>query len=314
MTIATASVSDRAPLDIDFAVIGGSYAGMSAALQLVRARRRVLVVDAGQRRNRCVDEAGGTAHGFLGQDHRPPGQIAADARAQLMRYPGVQWLAGTAEDAQAQPDGRLGFRVEGRSIVARRLVLATGVRDTLPPVPGLAERWGRSVFHCPYCHGYEMDGGPVGVIGAAPTAQHQGWMLPDWGDTTLFLNDAYAPTDEERAQLAQRGTRIEAVPIDRIEGEADVVLRDGRCIAMKGLFTQPCTQLASPVAAQLGCAMADGPMGPHIQVDAVQQTSVANVFACGDAARAAGNVTLAVADGAMAAMAAHRASMLDARA
>lgn len=313
MNTLLSSQPDGSVLDTDFAVVGGSYAGMSAALQLARARRRVLVVDAGQRRNRFVDEAGGTAHGFLGHDHRPPGQIAAEARAQLMRYPTVQWLAGTAEEARVRPDGRLAFRVDGRAVVARRLLLATGVRDTLPPVPGLAERWGRSVFHCPYCHGYEMDGGPVGVIGAAPTAQHQGWMLPDWGDTTLFLNGAYVPTDEERAQLAQRGTRIETVPIDRIEGEADVLLQDGRRLRMNGLFTQPRTQLASPVAAQLGCAMAEGPMGLHIQVDAMQQTSVAHVFACGDAARAAGNVALAVADGAMAAMAAHRASMLDVR-
>lgn len=153
---------------IAFAVIGGSYAGLSAALQLARARRQVLVVDAGQRRNRFVDAAGETSHGFLTQDGRPPAEIAADAREQLMNYPNVEWIHGTADDARVASDGRLEFRVGSEAISAHRLILATGVRDELPPVPGLAERWGRSVFHCPYCHGYEMNAGPIGIIAASP--------------------------------------------------------------------------------------------------------------------------------------------------
>jgi thioredoxin reductase len=296
-------------MQIDFAVIGGSFAGLSAALQLARARRQVLVVDAGQRRNRCVDEAGQTSHGFMSQDGRAPAAIAADGQAQLLRYPNVQWLDGLADKARIGADGRLEFRVGETPVGAGRLILATGVRDELPPVPGLAERWGRSVFHCPYCHGYELDAGEIGVIAASPLAQHHAHMLPDWGRTTLFLNGVYEPNSEERAALARRGTRIEATPVARIEGEADVVLADGRVLRMNGLFTQPRTAMASPVAEQLGCAMVDGPMGPFIQVGATQETSVPNVFACGDAARAAGNVALAVGDGVMAGMAAHRSTM-----
>ena len=296
-------------MDIDFAVIGGSYAGLSAALQLARARRNVLVVDAGQRRNRFVDTAGGTSHGFLSRDGQAPGAIAAEARQQLLQYPNVRWMDGTADEASVAPDGPLAFRVGDVQVRARRLVIATGVRDELAPVPGLAERWGRSVFHCPYCHGYEMEAGRIGVIASSPMAQHHALMLPDWGTTTLFLNGAYTPTDEERAALARRGTHVESTPIARIDGEADVVLQDGRVVPMHGLFAQPRTHMASPVAQQLGCAFTDGPMGAFIQVDMVQTTSVPNVFACGDAARAAGNVALAVADGVMAAMGAHRASM-----
>lgn len=294
---------------IDFAVIGGSYAGLSAALQLARARRQVLVVDAGQRRNRFVDAAGETSHGFLTQDDRPPAEIAADAREQLMNYPNVEWMHGTAEDARVAADGRLEFRVGREAISAHRLILATGVRDELPPVPGLAERWGRSIFHCPYCHGYEMNAGRIGIIAASPLALHHALMLPDWGSPTLFLNGAYTPTVEDLAAIARRGTQIEATPIARIDGHADVVLQDGRTISLNGLFTQPRTLLSSPVAEQLGCALEDGPMGMFIKVDDFKATSVANVFACGDAARAAGNVTLAVADGAMAGFGAHRASM-----
>jgi len=295
---------------IDFAVIGGSYAGLSAALQLARARRKVLVVDAGQRRNRFVDAAGETSHGFLTQDGRAPAEIAADAREQLMNYPNVEWMHGTAEDARVAADGRLEFRVGTEAISAHRLILATGVRDELPPVPGLAERWGRSTFHCPYCHGYEMNAGPIGIIAASPLALHHALMLPDWGSPTLFLNSAYTPSDEDLAAIALRGTQIEATLIARIDGHADVVLQDGRTVRMNGLFTQPHTLLASPVAEQLGCALEDGPMGLFIKVDDFKATNVPNVFACGDAARAAGNVTLAVADGAMAAFGAHRASMV----
>lgn len=295
---------------IDFAVIGGSYAGMSAALQLARARRKVLVVDADQRRNRCVDEGGETAHGFLTQDGRAPAEIAADAREQLMNYPSVEWIHGSASDARVAANGRLEFRVGQETISAGRLILATGVRDELPPVPGLAERWGRSVFHCPYCHGYEMNAGPIGIIAASPLALHHALMLPDWGSPTLFLNGAYTPTEEEVTNIARRGTQIEAALVARIDGVADVVLQDGRTLRMNGLFTQPNTLLASPIAEQLGCVLEDGPMGRFIKVDEGKATSVPNVFACGDAARAAGNVTLAVADGAMAGFGAHRGSMV----
>jgi len=121
-------------MKIDFAVIGGSYAGMAAALQLARARRQVLVVDAGRRRNQCVDDHDGEAHGFLTQDGRAPGAIAEEARRQLRRYPTVHWMAGQAEDGRVAPDGRLEFRVGDVAISAGRLILATGVRDELPPV------------------------------------------------------------------------------------------------------------------------------------------------------------------------------------
>ena len=296
-------------VETEFAVIGGSYAGLSAALQLARARRDVTVVDAGLRRNRFVDEAGGTSHGFLSRDGVAPGAIAAEARRQLLRYPTVRWLDGIADEATHGDDGRFIFRVGEERVAAARLVLATGVRDELPAVEGLAERWGRSIFHCPYCHGYELEAGPIGIIASSEVAHHHAIMLPDWGTPTLFLNGSYRPADDDIVAFAHRGTTVEAASIVRIEGIADVVLVDGRTLSMNGLFTQPRTYIASPIAAQLGCTLAQGPMGEFIQVDAMQQTSVPNVFACGDAARAAGNVAMAVADGAMAGVAAHRSTM-----
>ncbi|WP_199262394.1 NAD(P)/FAD-dependent oxidoreductase [Paracoccus binzhouensis] len=296
-------------MKVDFAVIGGSFAGLSAALQLARARRDVLVIDAGQRRNRFVDEAGGHSHGFLTRDGQSPGAIAAEGRSQLLRYPNVQWLNGLAEDACRGSDGRFEFRVASKVVSARRLILAVGVRDELPPVPGLVERWGCSVFHCPYCHGYELDAGPIGIVAASPMAQHHALMLPDWGKPTLFLNGAYTPTQEDLAALDRRGTCVESTPIDRIEGAADVVLADGRILSMKGLFTQTRAHLSSPVAQQLGCEIEEGPLGAFIKVNSAQETSVPGVFACGDAARAAGSVALAVGDGALAGLAAHRSTL-----
>ena len=289
----------------DAIVIGGSYAGLSAALQLARARRRVLVIDAGLRRNRFAS----ASHGFLGQDGRAPGDIAAEGKAQLLAYPNVRWLDGTVWRAEAQGAG---FGVDldnGHTEQARTLVIASGVVDELPAIEGLAERWGRGVFHCPYCHGYELDNGRIGVLAVSEMSMHHALMLPDWGSTTLFLNEAFVPDEAQRAALAARGVAVEAGAVARLVDTATVELSDGRRFAMDGLFTMARTHIASPVASQLGCAMDEGPTGAFIRTDAMQATSVPGVFACGDAARAAGNVAISVGAGAMAGASAHRTLM-----
>lgn len=290
-------------MSYDAIIIGGSYAGLSAGLQLARARRRVLVVDAGARRNRFASHS----HGFLGQDGRPPEEIAADGRAELMDYPNVTWTVGEATAADSEGDG---FRVtlgSGEVEQGRRLILAGGVRDELPPVDGLAERWGRSVFHCPYCHGYELDLGRIGVLAVSPMSMHHAMMLPDWGSTTLFTNGAFIPDAEQLEQLARRGVVVEPDAVKSIGGErADINLADGRCVALDGLFVLPRTHINSPLAEQLGCALNDGPMGRYLQVTETQETSVPGVFACGDAALVAGSVALAVGTGARAGAGAHQ--------
>lgn len=288
--------------DFDVIIIGGSYAGLSAAMQLGRARRRVLVIDAGRRRNRFAT----TAHGFLGQDGRPPADIVTDARTQVLAYPTVQWLEGTVSQAVAAGDGFAVTEEAGHILHGRRIVLAPGVVDELPDVEGLAERWGRSVFHCPYCHGYELQRGRIGVLATGPHAYHHAMLLPDWGEVTLFTNGVYVPDEVQAADLSARGVTIEAAPVVRIVDTATVQLGDGRLMSLAGLFTASRTHVASPVAAQLGCAFDEGPLGTFIRTDATKATSVAGVFACGDAARGAGNVAFAVGDGAQAGAAAHR--------
>ena len=284
-------------------IIGGSYAGLAAGLQLARARRRVLVIDAGRRRNRFA----GASHGFLTQDGTPAAEVAAKARSQLLAYDTVEWLSGEATQAAATEEG---FRVvgsTGEERTGKRLILALGVKDDLPAIPGLEERWGRSVFHCPYCHGYELDRGRIGVLAVSPKSLHHAMMLPDWGETTFFLNGAFSPDADEAAQLRRRGVTIDDGIIDRLEGEgATIAMRDGRSVPLDGLFTLTQTSVASPIAEQLGCASDEGPTGAVIRTDRLKATTVPGVFACGDAARMAGSVTFAVADGALAGMAAHQ--------
>lgn len=291
----------------DVIIVGGSYAGLSAGLPLARARRKVLVVDAGLRRNRFA----ATSHGFLTQDGSTPEEIAAEGRAQLMDYATVDWLSGEVAELAATEEGFAGKLKDGTAIAGRRVILASGVRDELPALPGLAERWGRQVFHCPYCHGYELDQGEIGVLATSALSLHHALMLPDWGPTTFFLNGEFAPDEAQRAQLAARGVKIEAGLVTELAGDAglQVQMQDGRSIPLAGLFALSRTEQTSPLAAQLGCALEDGPMGRFIRTDEMRGTTVPGVWACGDAARQAGSVTLAVADGNMAGVAAHRSLM-----
>jgi thioredoxin reductase len=285
----------------DVIIVGGSYAGLSAGLQLARARRKVLMIDAGQRRNRFA----ATSHGFLGQDGQAPGVIAAEGRSQLMEYPTVTWVQDSVLEAVAQQGG---FSVRTQcngEFKAQRLILATGVVDDLPAVEGLQERWGTRVFHCPYCHGYELDQGRIGVLATSPLAMHHALMLPDWGTTTLFTNGVFTPDAEQQAQLDRRGVAVESTQVTRISGDrADLELADGRVIALDGVFTMTRTRI-SPLAAQLGCELVDGPSGAYLHTNDMRQTSVSGVFACGDTSLAAGSVALAVGEGVRAGVGAH---------
>lgn len=292
----------------DTIIIGGSYSGMAAALQLARARRKIAVIDAGSRRNRFASRS----HGFLSRDGQSPAGIAHEARGQLLAYPTVTWIEGEALEASGSSDD---FRVAlsaGEPVRGRRLILAHGVRDELPDLPGLAGLWGRHAFHCPYCHGYELDGDRIGVLGVGPLSMHQALMLPDWGPTTFFTNGALQPNEQELRQLAARGTAIEPAKVlgaEEAGGGVALRLADGRAVELAGLFVATKLHLSSPLAQALGCAVDHGPMGETIRTNEMKETTVPGVFACGDAARPAGNLSFAVADGVMAGAAAHRTLM-----
>jgi thioredoxin reductase len=295
----------------DVIVVGGSFAGLSAAMQLARARRRVLVVDAGRPRNRFAH----AAHGFLGQDGRTPAQILETARAQLLAYPTVELRHDEAEHAAACDGAFEVALASGGRARARRLVLATGVVDELPDLPGLRERWGASVLHCPYCHGYEVADGRLGVLAVGEPSLHQALLLPDWsGTVTLFTHGTFQPTDAQRDALAARGVRVEPRRVAGLVGAAPALdgvrLEDGEVVALDALFTGSRTHMASPLAGQLGCAFDDGPFGPVIRTDAWKESTVPGVYAAGDAARVPHNATWASADGVTAGVGAHRSLAL----
>lgn len=289
----------------DVVIVGGSYAGMSAALQLVRARRTVLVIDGGAPRNRNAR----VAHGFLGREGMPPAEIAVQARQELLAYPTLTWLDGIATGASVTPETTFTVSCEcGQVVTADRLILAYGVTDALPDIDGVAERWGRSVLHCPYCHGYELYEGRIGVIGCSDDGgAGQALLLCDWGQVTLFCSEADTRIDAgQRRRLDDCGVVIEATPVHCVEDKATVVLDDGRRLSMDALFVSPRSTLSSDLAEQLGCELKDAGC---ITADSAKQTTVPGVFACGDAARMAGNIALAVGEGALAGVAVHHSLM-----
>ncbi|WP_421953719.1 NAD(P)/FAD-dependent oxidoreductase [Polaromonas sp.] len=284
----------------DAIIVGGSFAGLSAALQIARARRNVLVIDAGSPRNRFASHA----HGMLAQDGKPGTEILATAAKQLLAYPTAQIFKCKAT-AVARKGNDFVVEVEdgARWFTSRRLLLATGVADNLPDVPGLQERWGSTVLHCPYCHGYELGGGPIGVLGVSAMSVHQALVVADWGDVTLFAGKAVSIDEEQRAMLARRKVKVEPVAVAALEGDAlaiDVGLVDGRRIALRAVFVGGGVRPVSPFAQMLGCAMDETPMGQTVQTDALKQTTVPGVYAAGDAAGMRHSISLAAGDGALA--------------
>lgn len=298
----------------DVIVIGGSFAGIAAAMQLARARRRVRVIDAGQPRNRFSY----AAHGFPGQDGELPANILSKFRAELAQYPTVDFFESLASDARACGDDTFEVEHSFGSMLrprARRLILATGVVDELPDIPGLAERWGRQVLHCPYCHGFEVEEGRLAVLATGEASVHHALLLPDWSSrVTLFTNGAFALSTEQRSALEARNVRVDERQVKALIGETPsnvgVQLRDHRVDWMDAVFVAPRTRLASPFAERLGCAMEEGPQGPMVRTDARKATSVKGVFCAGDAAHTPHSISFAVADGAMAGIAAHQSLVM----
>ena len=289
----------------DAIIIGGSFAGLSAAIYIARGRRSVAVIDTGLPRNRFAAHS----HGFFAQDGSAPGAMLATARAQVEAYPTTTFIDGNAVSAVREADGFSVRMANGDVIEGRRLVLAFGVSDELPAIPGLAERWGSSVIHCPYCHGYEFSGQRLGVLNVSPMSVHQAMLVSEWGPTTFYLNGAHQLDDASMTEMDKRGVAIEPAQVKALHGEgADlsaIELADGRMAGAEALYLGPRTRLNSAIAQQLGCDMDEGPFG-SIRTDAQKTTTVPGVYAAGDITRGAHNVTWACADGVMAGMTVHR--------
>ncbi|MGW2277520.1 FAD-dependent oxidoreductase [Streptomyces sp. NPDC001770] len=280
-------MSDRSQR-YDVVVIGGGAAGLSGALALSRARRSVLVVDAGDPRNAPAAHA----HNYLGREGVPPLELLADGRAEAAAY-GAEIVEGEVAAARRLPDG--GFRVEyadGTEAEARRLLVTTGLVDELPPVPGLAEHWGTGVLHCPYCHGWEVRTRPVGILATGPMAVHQALLWRQWtDDVTLFRHLENDFGDDEYEQLAARGITVvdgEVAGIEERDGRlTGVRLASGTVIPREALVVQPRFTARSGVLESLGLVptpmeMGGRVLGTYIAADPAGATEVPGVWAAGN--------------------------------
>jgi thioredoxin reductase len=295
---ARTSPADFAQYDV--VVIGGGPAGLSAALYLGRSRQRTLVLDAGKPRNAPSP----VAHGVFSRDGAPPGQLLADARQQLARYPTVEFRQLEATRAEVGPLGIVVRLAGGTELRTRRLLFACGVRDELPSIEGLAERWGRTVLHCTYCHGYEMADEPLALYARGKGVLKTVSMLWQLSQNLLLCSNGPADlAEEERRALARRGIRLIETPLLRLGGVADEPLvlhfADGSTETRSALFLSAPVRAASALPQELGCEF-DGP-GRLVLKD--WRTTVPGVYAAGDLATTKRQVAIAAASGVEAAMA-----------
>lgn len=263
----------------DVVVIGGGAAGLSAALVLSRARRTVLVVDAGNPRNAPATHL----HGYLSRDGMPPNELLAAGRREVTNY-GGEMVDGTVTDLVADGHGFVVLLAGGQRISTRRLLVTTGLRDELPDIAGLRDRWARDVLHCPYCHGYEVSGRRLGVIGGTPGAVRYAQIVRQWSHDLTYFTPPDILTAAERTQLLARGIGVIEGAIDHLlVDDADelrgVQMREGCAIRVDALFVPPRFIPNSALLVGLGCEVdTDG----WVTVDNTGRTSVPGVWAAGN--------------------------------
>jgi len=284
----------------DVVVVGGSAAGLSAALMLGRARRRVLVIDSGSPRNRFAAHM----HGVLGLEGLPPSELVERGRREAAGY-GVEFIDGTARGVE---DITRGLRVtldDGTTADARALIVATGIVDELPDIPGLAERWGTSVLHCPYCHGWEFADRRLGVLATSPMGLHQAQMVRQWSDSVTLFSARMGPLEPEaEAKLRSRGVEIVASAVVEVLGEDEritaVRTADGEVVELDAVFTMGDPRPRDGFLAGLDLARAEFPIGNAslLTVDETGRTSHDRIWAIGNSVNPMANVPMAIGAGA----------------
>jgi thioredoxin reductase len=289
---------------LDAAIVGGGPAGLSAALLLGRCRRRVLVLDDGRPRN----AASCGVHGFLTRDGTPPAELLRIAREQLAPYTSVRLRSGHVADARRTGDGFELALDDGARFTCRTLVLATGVVDRLPDIPGFEHYYGRGVYPCPYCDGWEMRDRPLAAYGDAPAVARLGLALTTWSrDVIVCVDDERALDERSRRELQATGVRVVAQPIVGLEGDGERLealrLRDGSRLARAAVFFTFGVQQRSALAARLGCRVTPD---AGAETDDRCATGVPGLFVAGDASRDVAFAIVAAAEGAEAAVAANK--------
>jgi thioredoxin reductase len=288
----------------DVVVVGGGAAGLNGALALARSRRSVLVVDAGDPRNAPA----GHVHNFLSRDGTPPSELYAAGRAEVRRY-GGRVEAGRVT-ALARDGERFGVRIGERTVAARRLLVATGARDLLPDVPGLAARWGIDVLHCPYCHGWEVRDQRIGIVSTGPAAVHQALLFQQLSPhVTLLRHTGPGPDAEQRGQLAALGVAIADGEVEQVEADASgltgVRLAGRGHLALDAVVVAPRFQARAELLEPLGLKpaevmMGEHPVGTRIEADRTGATAVPGVWVAGNLTDPQAQVIAAAAAGLMA--------------
>lgn len=289
----------------DVIVVGGGAAGLSAALALGRARRSVLVVDAGEPRNAPA----GHVHNYLGREGTPPGELLAIGREEVAAY-GVQVVAETVTVAATTDGDAIGVEVRtaaGAVVRARRLLVTTGLVDDLPTVPGVAERWGRDVLHCPYCHGWEVRDGRIGVLASGPLSVHQALLFRQWTSRLTFLtHTAPVPDDASMEQLAARGIPVVPGEVEQVLVEQDrltgVRLSSREVVALDALVVAPVFRARADVLSGLGVhavpmEMGGQLLGTYVPAEPSGATAVPGVWVAGNVSDLRGQVITSAAAG-----------------
>ncbi|WP_392839375.1 NAD(P)/FAD-dependent oxidoreductase [Streptomyces sp. LN500] len=290
---------------VDVVVVGGGVAGLSGALTLARSRRSVLVIDCGEPRNAPASGV----HGLLSRDGIAPGELLRAGQEEVTSY-GGQVVSDRVLAVRRDPERFVVDTAGGRSYGARRLLVTTGLMDELPDVPGLRERWGRDVLHCPYCHGWEVRDTPIGVLAEGPAAVHQALLFRQLSaDVTLFLHTADDPGEEQWEQLAARGIGVVDGEVAALEVSDDrlsaVRLSSGLRVPVRALVVAPRFDARGEVLAGLGLTAVKHPMGvgSYVESDSSGFTGVAGVWVAGNVTDLLGGVPAAAASGVQAAAA-----------
>lgn len=268
----------------DVIIIGGSFAGLAAALQLGRARRKVTVLDTGRQRNRFA----GRSHGVLGHDHKPPQDILAEARQQLARYPTIKLVNARAESVSGTIDDFCVVTDDNESLRARRLILSYGVADQMPDIPGFAESWGTSIIPCPYCDGFEVADQHWGLIWSGVQSHNQVRLFHDWTNRLTVFGNGHDISLDIRADLATRQVPLIDGRITEIEPHgshsATIRIESGPDVSVDILFAHPRTRPSASLHDALGLATVNTPTGIALKTDERRETSMPGIYAAGDLA------------------------------
>lgn len=276
-------------------IIGGSYAGLSAAMSLGRALRNVLIIDSGLPCNRQTPHS----HNFITQDGKTPGEISEKAKSQVLKYPTVKFHNDLAVSGKKTDSGFEITTKTGSTFTTEKLIFATGIKDIMPAIEGFSECWGISVIHCPYCHGYEVKNQKTGILANGDFAYHYARLIRNWTqDLTIFTNGKSTLTHEQKATITRHNTPIIEKEIAQLKHKngyiQQIVFNDNSSFDLKAIYARPVFEQHCKIPEMLGCELTEQ---GHLKVDMFQKTSIDNVFACGDNASPMRSVANAVATG-----------------